>query len=95
MQRQIQISSPIIDNDTTNPAVDIVASWKPVTMWNYFIILVIMIVLVALSFWGEYAFEKKNGAIVLIRLILMIIKMEKILLYIKRNWLILSLWIFF
>ena len=51
---------PIIDNDTTNPAVDIVASWKPVTMWNYFIILVIMIVLVALSFWGEYAFEKEK-----------------------------------
>lgn len=39
--------------------------------------------------------KKKNGAIVLIRLILMIIKMEKILLYIKRNWLILAFGFFF
>ena len=39
--------------------------------------------------------KKKNGAIVLIRLILMIIKMGKILLYIKRNWLILAFGFFF
>lgn len=51
---------PIIDNDTSNPAVDIVASWKPVTMWNYFIILIIMVVIIVLSFWGEHAFEKEK-----------------------------------
>ena len=39
--------------------------------------------------------KKKNGVIVLIRLILMIIKMEKILLYIKRYWLILTFGFFF
>lgn len=54
------ISTAIIDYDTTNPTVDIIASWKPVTMWNYFIILIIMVVLVVLSFWGEHAFEKEK-----------------------------------
>lgn len=53
-------TAPIIDNDTSNPAVDIVASWKPVTMWNYFIILIIMVVIIVLSFWGEHAFEKEK-----------------------------------
>jgi hypothetical protein len=54
------LTATIIDNDTTNPSVDIIASWKPVTMWNYFIILIIMVALVVLSFWGEYAFEKEK-----------------------------------
>jgi hypothetical protein len=54
------LTATIIDNDTTNPSVDIIANWKPVTMWNYFIILIIMVALVVLSFWGEYAFEKEK-----------------------------------
>lgn len=49
-----------VDHDTTNPTVDIVANWKPVTLWNYFIILIIMAILVGLSFWGKYAFEKEK-----------------------------------
>jgi hypothetical protein len=50
----------IVDNDTTNPTVDIVATWKPVTLWNYFIILAIMILFIILCFWGEYVFEKEK-----------------------------------
>ncbi len=53
-------SPPIVDDYTTNPTVDIVANWKPVTMWNYFIILIIMVVLIVLSFWGEHAYEKEK-----------------------------------
>lgn len=53
-------SPTIIDYDTNNPAVDIVAKWKPVSLWNYFIILMVMVVLVVLCFWGERAFEKEK-----------------------------------
>lgn len=59
-QKNPNSSLPIVDVDTTNPTVDITANWKPVTMWNYFIILIIMVVIIVLSFWGEHAFEKQK-----------------------------------
>ena len=51
--------SPFAENpDPLNLSVDVVAIWKPVTMWNYFIILAIMSILTRLIVSGKTFFEK-------------------------------------
>ena len=51
-------STNIPDTDSANPNFAIQAFWKPVSFWNYFIILGIMAVLVGLNYWGKYLFDK-------------------------------------
>ena len=51
-------SANIPDADSANPNFAIQAFWKPVSFWNYFIILGIMAVLVGLNYWGKYLFDK-------------------------------------
>lgn len=51
-------SANIPDSDSSNPNFAIQAFWKPVSFWNYFIILGIMALLVGLNYWGKYLFDK-------------------------------------
>lgn len=51
-------SASIPDKDSSNPAFDIQANWQPVSFWNYFIILGIMLVVVLLNYWGKSVFDK-------------------------------------
>ena len=51
-------SAAVPDKDSSNPAFDIQANWQPVSFWNYFIILGIMVVIVLLNYWGKYTFDK-------------------------------------
>lgn len=53
-------SPTLQDNDTLNPAFNLQASWRPVSFWNYLIILGIMLVLVLLNYWGQYIFDKEK-----------------------------------
>ena len=51
-------SANIPDSDSSNPNFAIQAFWKPVSFWNYFIILGIMALLVGINYWGKYLFDK-------------------------------------
>ena len=53
-------SATLPDTDTQNPTFEIRAFWRPVSFWNYFIIIGIMIVLVLLNYWGKYLFDKEK-----------------------------------
>ena len=53
-------SATLPDTDTQNPTFEIQAFWRPVSFWNYFIIIGIMIVLVLLNYWGKYLFDKEK-----------------------------------
>ena len=43
-----------------NQNISLKATWLPVSLWNYGIIMAAMAVFVALSYWGKYAFEKSK-----------------------------------
>lgn len=55
-------SANIPDPDSSNPNFDIQAFWKPVSFWNYFIILGIMAVITCLNYWGKSVFDKSKWA---------------------------------
>ena len=55
-----KVPSKIVDDDTTNPTVEIKAFWIPVTLWNFGISIFTMAILIGLAFGGKYLFEKSK-----------------------------------
>ncbi len=49
-----------IEMNPENQTITLKATWLPVSMWNYFIVMILLAVFVGLSYWGKYAFDKSK-----------------------------------
>lgn len=57
-QAPVPLSEPTTDN--SEKTIYLKATWLPVSLWNYIIIMILMVIFIAASYWGKSAFDRSK-----------------------------------
>lgn len=59
-QDSVNVTPAAVEINPENQSINVKATWLPVSLWNFGIIISVMALFVALSYWGKYLFDKSK-----------------------------------